>query len=165
MGAESCSVVWSIENPDSTQLRPMAAVLRASCSRLQPRRTRARFLPTAEGSYKAYVHAFPGPGRRERVSTNGALMVRWTENGRAIVYWDPVGQTGNVNVMKVPVQTAPDLRLGTPSALFSQVAPAYDVTADGSRFLGFAIKSGQPTTLVLVTNWFDELRTRAPLSR
>jgi serine/threonine-protein kinase len=117
------------------------------------------------GRGEAYMHEFPGPGRRERVSTNGAVVARWVDGGRAIVYWDNSGQSGNLNVMRVPVQPGPAIKLQSPLDVFSQGAAfAHDVTADGSRFLGFAVKDGRPTTLVLVTGWFEELRARAPMA-
>jgi hypothetical protein len=43
-------------------------------------------------------------------------------------------------------------------------ATIQDVTTDGQRLLAWAVRGGSPTTLVLVTEWFEELRARAPMA-
>ena len=40
------------------------------------------------GRFEIYMHEFPGPGRRERVSINGAQFVRWVADGRELIYWN-----------------------------------------------------------------------------
>jgi hypothetical protein len=56
-------------------------------------------------------------------------------------------------------------RLSAGDRAFGRTTTALtDVTRDGSRFLGWSVRGGQPTTLVLVTNWFDELRARVPIA-
>jgi serine/threonine-protein kinase len=116
------------------------------------------------GRLEAYVRAFPGPGRRERVSTGGAAFVRWGEGGKEILCWS-TGNSGNFAVTSVSVQTSPDLQLGEPRELFSMSgATIQDVTTDGERLLAWTVRGGTPTTLVLVTEWFEELRARAPMA-
>jgi serine/threonine-protein kinase len=117
------------------------------------------------GRFEAYVHAFPGPGRRERVSTNGAGFVRWGNGGKEILFWS-TGNTGNFAVTSVSVRTSPTLQLGEPRELFSMSgATIQDVTTDGERLLAWTVRGGTPTTLVIVTNWFEELRAKAPPAR
>ena len=116
------------------------------------------------GRLEAFLNAFPGPGRREPVSTNGAGFVRWGAGGRELIFWS-TGSSGNFAVSSVSVQTSPALELGQPRELFSMSgATIQDVTTDGKRLLGWTVRGGSPTTLVLVTEWFDELRARAPLA-
>ena len=63
-------------------------------------------------------------------------------------------------------QTAPALQLGRPVVLFTlSDTQLNDVTRDGSRGLAWVARAGTPTTLVTVTDWFDELRAKAPASR
>ena len=117
------------------------------------------------GRYEIYMHEFPGPGRRERVSIRGAQFVRWGADGRELIYWN-AGQTGNFNVTSVTVQTTPSLQLGQPNVLFTMSdAQVTDFTADGSRGIAWLAKGGNPTTFVTVTDWFEELRQKAPLAR
>ena len=117
------------------------------------------------GRFEAYVHAFGGPGRRERASTNSAAFVRWGDGGKEILFWS-TGSTGNFAVTSVSVRTSPILQLGEPRELFSMSgATIQDVTTDGERLLAWTVRGGTPTTLVIVTNWFEELRAKAPLAR
>jgi Tol biopolymer transport system component len=114
------------------------------------------------GRLEAYVHALAARGRRERVSTNGASFVRWTSGGRELVYWNS-GQSGNFAVTSVDVTFSPELRLGAPRELFVKSdAQVLDVTADGSRFLVWRLGRRSPALFVTVTDWFEELRRRAP---
>ena len=116
------------------------------------------------GRFEAYVHGFPDAGRRERVSIDGAQYVRWSNHGRELIVWN-TGQTGNFAVTSVPVQTAPALRLGTPVVLFTlSNVQVNDFSADGARGIAWVSKGGNPTTFVTVTDWFEELRAKAPMS-
>ncbi len=117
------------------------------------------------GRFEIYMHEFPGPGRRERVSLDGAQFVRWAAEGQELIYWN-TGATGNFNVTSVSVQTTPSLQLGRPNVLFTMSdAQVTDFTADGSRGVAWLAKGGTPTTFITVTDWFEELRAKAPLSR
>ncbi|MBC7791225.1 MAG: protein kinase [Anaerolineae bacterium] len=121
----------------------------------------------AHGQPDIYVVAADGAGGRRQVSVTGGEQPRWTKGGREIVY-----RRGSA-VMAVPVDSASG-DVGKPVELFRKGQPdrlgqgrtlAYDVSADGNRFLLILpeSKSGaQPTVVVL--NWFEDLRarTRAP---
>jgi hypothetical protein len=74
--------------------------------------------------------------------------------------------------MRVPVELQPMFSAGTPRKLFQGQylkgsGRAYDVSPDASRFL--MIKEGNgtddgatPPSLVVVQNWFEELKGLAP---
>ncbi len=114
------------------------------------------------GRFEIYLHEFPGPGRRERVSINGAQYVRWAADGRELIYWN-TGSTGNFNVTSVAVKTSPALQLGRPNVLFTMTdTQVSDFTADGKRGIAWLAKGGSPSTFVTVTDWFEELRQKAP---
>jgi Tol biopolymer transport system component len=120
---------------------------------------------SAHGQPNVYLIAGDGSGARRQVSVDGGEQPRWTKGGREIVY-----RRGTA-VMAVPVEpTTGDV--GTPTELFRKGQPdrlgagrtlAYDVSADGNRFLLVVPeqKSGaQPTVVVL--NWFEELKRLVP---
>ena len=44
-------------------------------------------------------------------------------------------------------------------------ATIQDVATNGERLLAWTVRGGTPTTLVLVTDWFEELRAKAPMTR
>ena len=77
-----------------------------------------------------------------------------------------------MSVMAVPVTTQPTFTAGTPVKLFEGIygtnrpARNHDVTPDGQRFLFVQEKETSApklTQIVLVQNWFEELRRRAPI--
>ena len=122
------------------------------------------YVSDESGRSEAYIHGFPEPGRRERVSINGAQYVRWGGHGRELIFWN-TGQTGNFAITSVPVQTTPSLQLGKPLDLFTMPnVQINDFSADGTRAIAWVSKGGIPTTFVTVTDWFEELRARAPMT-
>ena len=66
--------------------------------------------------------------------------------------------------MAVPVQPGPVLAAEAPGELFRFLpATTWDVTPEGDRFLVESTPIGQSgSVFATVTDWFDELRRRAP---
>jgi serine/threonine-protein kinase len=118
----------------------------------------------AHGQPDIYVIASDGSGGRHQATVEGGEQPRWTRGGREIVY-----RRGSA-VMAVPVDSATG-DVGKPMELFRKGQPdrlgggrtmAYDVSADGNRFLlvlPVQKPGAQPTVVVL--DWFEELRARA----
>jgi hypothetical protein len=67
--------------------------------------------------------------------------------------------------MAVDISAGPVFRGGHPQALFKPTSGAgHGVTPDSKRFLVEKIpESSTTTTFVTITNWFDDLRRRAPV--
>ncbi|AMW06279.1 hypothetical protein GEMMAAP_18830 [Gemmatimonas phototrophica] len=117
------------------------------------------------GTFDVFVRALDGSGGRRQVSANGGDQPRFTKGGRELVY-----RKGSA-VYAVPFEPASG-EAGAPVLLF-RLADAgrtsqgrtvgYDVAPDGSRFLLVTpIERLEATPNVVVLNWFDELRRRAP---
>ena len=120
------------------------------------------------GQREVYVQPFPELDERHGVSAGGGAGVRWSGDGRELVYGTLDGR-----IAVVPIETEPAFRVGAETLLdmgsefvngFYQVA-VVAVSPDGQRFLLF--KRGTPTDaasveLVLVQNWFDELQRLVP---
>ncbi len=118
---------------------------------------------------QVYVQAFPGPGPKTQVSTDGGTDPVWRRSGGAIFY-----RNGD-SMMAVPVSTAPSFTHGRPQELwkghYSQgmssscgqpgaTSSNYDVTADGQRFLMIKDDDQDSATsreIVVVLGWADEL--------
>ena len=122
------------------------------------------------GSAEIYVRPFPNVvDSRTKISTSGGTRPAWARNGRELFYVKVDG-----TMVAVPIHPdAGDGRFsaGTPTSLFqgayfvTQAGRTYDVAPDGSRFL--MIKSAPSTNsstvqLVVVLNWFDELKRLLP---
>jgi len=125
------------------------------------------YASTETGQSEIYVQAFPGPGGKERVSTEGALTdfgsaARWARNGRELLYRATNG------LMTVEVQTTPQFHMGLPTlAVKGQFGTTFDVTPDGKRFLVEEIggASAFNRRMIGVSNWFEDLRRSAPANR
>ena len=96
------------------------------------------------GKPQAYVQAFPGPGPKIQVSTDGGTDPVWKRSGGELYY-----RNGD-SMMVVNVSTAPTFTAGRPRELWKghyshgmstscdppgATSSNYDVTADGKRFL------------------------------
>jgi Tol biopolymer transport system component len=108
------------------------------------------------GQSEVYVTAYPGPGERIRVSTGGARGLRWSRDGRELLYLSADG-----HMMSVPVKTSSSPELGAPTALFElkgSIWAAFDVSPDGKRFLAIVPKIvADDLPLTVVANWASEV--------
>ena len=68
--------------------------------------------------------------------------------------------------MTVDVTTTPVFRPGQPRELYRQLSTTtWDVTPDKNKFLVELSSRSAATTLAIVSNWFEELRRRAPAKK
>ncbi len=110
------------------------------------------------GAADVYVHAFPVGGAKVRISTDGGLRARWARSSRELFYWGNVAGSRLMSV-EIPADAVP--RPGPPRLLFPLlVGTTWDVTPDRDRFLIELVPRG--VRIATVTNWFEELRRRAP---
>jgi serine/threonine-protein kinase len=124
---------------------------------------------TESGRLEIYVRAFPAGGGKWQVSDGGGALARWSADGRELFYRTDDG------IMAVEVDgRGTTFEVGTPSPLFTGsflggingiavggfIFPDYTVSGDGERFVMFAgqDETSRPTSVRMVTNWFDELR-------
>jgi eukaryotic-like serine/threonine-protein kinase len=115
------------------------------------------------GRREVYVRAFPGPGGKWQVSTQGGQDPEWRRDGKEILYLSPEG-----DMMSVDVNAGNDFEIGLPKKLFRASRPvdnpsgrAWDLTADGQRFL--IRKSMQEATVAAITvmlNWDAGLKRK-----
>jgi serine/threonine-protein kinase len=123
------------------------------------------------GRNQIWVRPFPNvDGGQWQVSANGGIAPVWARNGRELFYLD-----GTNAVTSVPIRTAPTFSAGAPTKLFDgryvggPFWRTYDVSRDGQRFLmikdsATAEQPSTPTSVVVVLNWFEELKRRLPTS-
>jgi Tol biopolymer transport system component len=108
------------------------------------------------GQTEMYVSAFPGPGAKYQVSTNGAAGGTWFKEGREILY----GALDSRTILSVEVKSGPGgLEFGSPRTLF-KIPPATGaaITRDGERFLLAALPTeAAAPKIALVTNWTSGL--------
>ena len=112
-------------------------------------------------------------GGRWQVSTGGGTGPLWARSGKELFYLGP-GASGGVTVMSASVESGSTFRAGNPARLFEGrylMVPdgglTYDVSPDGQRFLmskpvGSPAQTVAPTSLIVVQNWFEELKRLVP---
>jgi serine/threonine-protein kinase len=132
------------------------------------------------GQFQIYVDAFPGPGPRYQVSTDGGGSPIWRADGSEILYLASARDAqeqilgegrgaadADVRVMAVPVAAQATVTFGTPRQLFvgrygiNGPARGYDVSRDGQRFLLLKPLERRPhvvTEMIVVQNWTAELK-------
>ena len=124
------------------------------------------------GRSEVYVQPYPGPGPRIPVSAESGTAPRWGAVAKELFYLVPAVAPGvTLKMMAVPITIRPTFTAGRPQVLFESPLPitaqvrGYDVTPDGQRFLTTqAIERPpiRPTQMVLVQNWFEELKRQVP---
>ena len=138
-------------------------------SALSPNRLWMAYQSNVGGREEIYVERYPELGSKQQISTDGGVRPLWSRNGRELFF----GGLDGRQMFVVPVQSGTTLVAGRPQVLFegAMIAPAvgsrtYDLAPDG-RFiviLRAEEKTGSGTApgLILVQNWFEELKRLLP---
>ncbi|MDO9318299.1 MAG: hypothetical protein Q7V56_08875 [Gammaproteobacteria bacterium] len=160
--------------------RPILATpARESSPALSPDGRWLAFDSQESGRSEVYIQAYP-EGDRHTVSLEGGRVPLWSVDGRTLFF---VGLHEEIlKMLQVAVTADPSgLQLGNPEPLFDmrQTAPdgtdysyqageniigaGYDILPDG-RFV--LLRSPEPDNreVVIVQNWFDEVRRLAPVA-
>ena len=117
------------------------------------------------GREEVYVQAFPGPGGKWQISTDGGSRPAWNPNGRELFY-----RSGE-KMMAVAIETKPAFSAGSPKVLFEgrywESGHDYAVTAGGDRFVFIkeTEQKGAPTQINIVQNWFEEVKQHTARKR
>jgi eukaryotic-like serine/threonine-protein kinase len=127
------------------------------------------------GRPEIYVQAWPGPGAKIQISSDGGTDPMWRRDGREIFYRNetrmmavPVGVGGSAFSAGKPqvLWTGGDYFHGLSSSCGwrGTSRTSYDVSPDGERFL--MIKDADAnlyaTKIAVIVNWVEELKRMAP---
>jgi len=108
------------------------------------------------GKYEVYVQPFPGPGSKIPISSGGGNDPKWSADGKELYY-----RNGD-RFMVVHITTEPVFHASVPELLFeAKDIRGFDFLPRTGEF--YALRrdsSGIQTQLQLVTNWFQELRSK-----
>jgi eukaryotic-like serine/threonine-protein kinase len=137
-----------------------------SAPRFSPDGRWLAYISDESGRYEIYVQPYPGPGGKWQISTEGGTEPMWNPNGRELFY-----RSGD-KMMVVELTTQPGFAAGTPRMLFEgpyvptpTTPPNYDISPDGQRFLMLKPSESAEsalTQIIVVQNWFEELKRRVP---
>jgi serine/threonine-protein kinase len=109
------------------------------------------------GKWEVYVAAFPGPGGKWQISTDGGEYPLWGPSGKEIFY-------GHAKkVMRAVVTTTPTFSASRPEILFEGDYDGWTIGPDGNRFLMVKDETAAsaPNHLNVVLNWLEDLKRRA----
>lgn len=125
------------------------------------------YLSNESGRDEVYVQAFPDPGGKWQISTEGGGEPLWSPNGKELFY-----RSGDK--MVVEVSTQPSFRANTPRVLFegqfagpSRPLGFSAISPDGQHFLmQQVVEAPQPATQInFVQNWSEELKRLVPTTQ
>ena len=110
------------------------------------------------GEWEAYVAPLAHPSNKVRISSKGARRLRWRKGGDEILLLTP-----DKKMVRVPIRTVPDLKIGDPVTLFTlpEGGPWYDfdVTSDGQRFLMVErLQTAESYPASAILNWTPKTR-------
>ena len=120
---------------------------------------------TVSGPTEIHVERYPELGSRQQISTGGGRAPLWSRDGRELFFQSLDGR----QMFAVTVQSGTTLVAGTQQPLFGLAMLVqrfgnrpYDIAPDG-RFLIIRsaqaeIDGGPASNLILVQNWFEELK-------
>jgi len=120
------------------------------------------YVSNETGEDEIYVVPFPNSGAGKwAISAGAGTEPLWSHRGRELFY-----RAASGDLVAVEIHTQPRFSLGRSTALFPaagftslRFGPQYAVAPDDRRFL--MIRAGTPDKLIVVENWFEELRAKS----
>jgi hypothetical protein len=124
-----------------------------------------------EGRLEVYVSLSSGVGGAVKVSREGGTEPGWARSGKQMFYRSLDGS----QMWVVDVQTGTDFSAGKPSLLFESTRfggatyqRCWDISLDDQRFL-MVKREERPvkpvTEMILIQNWFEELKRLVPTGK
>jgi Tol biopolymer transport system component len=113
------------------------------------------------GRREVFVRPFPDLEAKWQISTDGGFSPRWARSGRELFYRD------GTHLMVVAVEGGKGFAVGRPRPLFKDGIPpwlngGYDVAPDGQRLLTMEVEEDGAKRIVVVLDWFEELKRLVP---
>ena len=159
--------------PAETSQALVATEFNEGVSAISPDGQWIAYQSNESGEFEVYVRPFPNvDDGRWQISQNGGVGPLWGPTGEELFYQ----QAGSAVIMSVDVDTESSFRPGNPEILFSgdyrpyspNSGRSFDLSPDGRRFLLLTDDqngtiAGETGRIVLVQNWFEELKERVPV--
>jgi len=152
--------IFGIRTNGDSIVTPLAATAFAErAGTISPDGRWLAFESDRTGQYEIYVRPFPNSAAAlTQVSTGGGARPRWSANGRELYYFG--GRGGSM--MSAEVIPAAAFSFKEQTALFSRRGIVdYDVAPDGRFIVIRTLNAQQGGSLIVVENFFEELREKA----
>jgi hypothetical protein len=154
--------IWMVPADGGEPERLISSKFHESLPTFSPDGGWLAYTSNESGWNEVYVQSFPDGGMRRQISVEGGREPVWSRTGDELTF-----QSGN-GLMSVPIQTEPDFVAGKPRSIFEGSfidtdGRAHDVSADGQQLL--LMQPSAPSTatqLIVIVNWFEELKRMVP---
>ena len=176
-GQSNLRDLWTVNlsDPDSARAEVyLSSEANLPFMLVSPDGTLAAYMSNESGVYETYIRSFPEPGERTIASQGegGFPSFSWSPDGNTLYYGRSSGDGATIIAARiernpVPVVISTDSLFTTPALLPYQGAGLHP---DGDRFVfaqnvgAVAAEGGAsvPDRLILVQNFFEELKARVP---
>jgi Tol biopolymer transport system component len=160
--------IWVLKMADRKMQPFLRSPFNEGVPRLSPDGHWLSYVSDESGRWEVCLQPYPGPGGKYQISTEGGTEPVWNPKGNELFY-----RSGN-KMMAVDITPLPNFSIGKPRMLFQGpylptlgTLPYYDVSPDGQRFLMIKLNEESSSSsslkqIVVVQNWFDELKRRVP---
>jgi serine/threonine-protein kinase len=154
--------IWLL-TPDRKRTRFLTTPYQERVGRYSPNGRWIAYVSNDSGRDEVYVRPASGGGGKVTISHDGGTEPVWAANGRELFYRHGLRLYSAAVVAEKTFEASPAqvvLEGGYELDRGSGAASAnYDVTRDGRRFIMIQAPTAS-TNIVVVLNWFQELRTR-----
>ncbi|CAN5356972.1 hypothetical protein BH23GEM2_BH23GEM2_17170 [soil metagenome] len=152
-------VMYRMLSGDTTERAIANTEFNEAMARVSPNGRWVAYVTDESGAQQVVVQPFPGPGARTQVSIDGGREPVWSRDGKRLLYRD------NQNFIAANVSAEGSFSIISREVLFrdefvSSPLPHanYDVAPDGNHLL--LLRATEPSQLVIVHNWRDEVRAQ-----
>ena len=156
--------IYAMKTGDTTLVPLITTPAREMSPSVSPDGRWLAYASDESGTSEVYVRPFPDvAGARWQVSATGGSVPMWSRNSRELFYLN-----GRLDMTSVELRPGTRFSVGEPRVLFPTApyvvggnAGVYDVSPDGRRFVMVKPSAGNAEAeLVVVENWFEELKAR-----
>jgi serine/threonine-protein kinase len=156
--------LYAVRTGDTTLVPLLTSPAREISPAVSPDGRWMAYVSDESGQLEVYVRPFPDVATaRWQISASGGRLPVWAHSGRELFYLN-----GRQEMTSIPITPGAGFAVGQPRVLFPAApyvlegnAGVYDVSPDDRRFVLIrAATGGSGTELVVVQNWFEELKGR-----
>ena len=106
------------------------------------------------------MEAYPGPGQKVMISTEGGYQPVWSRDGKELFYRSG---RGSPKMIAATIETEPEFRVIEYKKLFETINfRDYDVAPDGRFLMIQEPQEPTPFRINVVLNWSEELKRLVP---
>ena len=121
------------------------------------------------GREEIYVRSFANSGGKWKLSLDGGTEPLWARSGKQLFYrWQDQVWAVDVRTDTGFTPSKPRLLFEQPGYRMSSPLGCWDISVDGQRFLMVKLEERKPqpvAEMILVQNWFEELRRLCPTGK